>query len=58
MQPNKPVVLVVDDDDFVGIPDGGKPVGDGDGGAVFRQRLQAFLDMAFAFVVQGAGGLV
>ncbi len=40
------------------LPDGGKPVGDGDGCPVFRQIFQAFLDPAFTFIVQGAGGLV
>ena len=51
-------VLIVDDDDLVGVPDGGQPVGDGDGGTVFRQFLQALLDMALAFIIKGACGLV
>ena len=50
--------LAVDDDDLIGIPDGGKPVGDGDGGAVPGELLQAFLDVALTFIVQGAGGLI
>lgn len=50
--------LAVDDDDLVGIPDGGETVGDGDGGAVSGELLQAFLDVAFTFIVQGAGGLI
>ena len=51
-------VLIIDDDDLVGVPDGGQPVGDGDGGTVFRQLLQTLLDVALAFIIKGAGGLV
>ena len=51
-------VLVIDDDDFIGIADGGKAVGDGDGGTILRQFFQAFLDMAFAFVIESACRLI
>ena len=50
--------LVVDDDDLVRVADGGQAVGDGDGGAVLGQLLQALLDVALALVVQGGGGLI
>ena len=44
--------------DFICAADGGKTMGDGDGGAVFGQDIQALLDPAFAFIIQGAGGFV
>lgn len=44
--------------DFVRIADRGETVGDRDGCTVFSEFFQAFLDSAFAFVVQGAGRLV
>ena len=47
-----------DDDDLVGVPDGGEAVGDGDGRPSFGEFFQALLDPAFALVVKGAGGLV
>ena len=44
--------------DFVRIADRGETVGDRDGCTVFSEFFQAFLDSAFAFVVQCAGRLV
>ena len=49
---------VRDYQDFIRIADGGEAVGNGDGGAVLGQDLQALLDPAFALIVQGAGGLI
>ena len=48
----------VDYDNLVCVLDGRKTVGDGNRSSVFSQLFQAFLDMAFALVVQGAGGLI
>ena len=50
--------VLCDDDDLIGVPDGGEPVGDGDRGAVPGEFFQALLDPALALVVQGARGLV
>ena len=50
--------LIVDYTDFVRIADGGKAVGDGDGGSVFGKFFQADLNVALALIVQGGGGLV
>ena len=50
--------VVRDDQDLIRPVDGGEPVGDGDGGAVFGEFVQALLDPAFAFVVQGAGRFI
>ena len=47
-----------DDDDLVRVADRGKSVCDRDGSPVFGQFLQALLDPAFAFIVQGTGCLV
>ena len=43
---------------LIRIADGGKPVGDGDGGSIFRQLFQTLLDPALAFVIERAGGFV
>ena len=50
--------ILCDDNDLVRISYGGQPVGDGDGGPVSGEFLQALLDPALALIVQGAGGLV
>ena len=47
-----------DNDDLISSPDGGQPVGDGDGRPVFGEFFQTLLDPAFAFVVKGACRLV
>src|SRR5699024_12452183 len=50
--------VVRHDQDLVRTADGGEAVSDGDGGTVFRQRVQAHLNPVFAFIVQRAGCLV
>ena len=42
----------------VGVLDGRQAVRDHDGGAVYREALQGFLDQRLRFGVQGGGGLV
>src|SRR5690242_5421333 len=49
---------MVQDDDLVGAPHGGEPVGDGDGGAAPGQVVERLLDRALGLGVQGAGRLV
>src|SRR5690606_32901767 len=48
----------VEHHDLVGAPDGGQPVGDGERGAVGRQRVDGLLHGGLGAGVQGAGGLV
>ena len=50
--------VVRDDQNLIRSVDGGQPVGDGDGGAVFGEHIQALLNPALAFVVQCAGGFI
>ena len=50
--------VLCDDDDLIGIPDGGETVGDGDGRPSFGELFQALLDPAFALVIKGAGCFV
>ena len=49
---------LLEDDDAVGLFDGGRPVGDDDGGAVPEYLLQAFLNLGFGERVHAGGGLV
>ena len=44
--------------DLIGVLYRGEPMGDGDGSTVMRQGIQAFLDPAFALIVQSAGGFI
>ncbi len=44
--------------DPVGVSDGGEPVGDNHGGAVFHQVFDGLLDLDFRFGVEGGGGLI
>lgn len=44
--------------DFVGVLDGGKAVGDGNGGAGLHEPFERFLHEAFAFGVECRGGFV
>src|SRR5699024_9951957 len=46
------------DDDAVGVADGGQPVGDDEGGAAVHQAVHAGLDHRLGAGVDGAGGLV
>ncbi|MBV19314.1 MAG: hypothetical protein CMA56_05590 [Euryarchaeota archaeon] len=43
---------------FVGVPDGGQAMSDGDGGTLSVGRQQILLDASLGFSVQGAAGLV
>ena len=49
---------VVDDNNLVGIFDGGKTMSDHESGAIFQQRFHRLLNQLFAFCVQIAGGFV
>ena len=42
----------------VGLSEGGKTVGDGDGGAAKHKVIQGFLDFLFCFCINGGGSLV
>jgi hypothetical protein len=53
-----PVEVYLDDDDFVGVADGGEAVRDDDGGAPGGEALEGGLHEALADGVQRAGGLV
>ena len=44
--------------DAVGVLDGGKPVGDDEGGAVFHQAVERVLDLALGLGIHRGGGLV
>lgn len=48
----------VDDDDEIGVADGGEAVGDDDGGAALGRGVEGVLDDALGFRVEGARGLV
>ena len=48
----------VEDVDDVGVLDGGKAMGDGDGGAGLHQSVEGFLNEVLAFGVEGGGGFV
>ena len=47
-----------EDEDDVGVADGGEPVGDDDGGAAFEGLVEGGLDGGLGGVVQGGGGFV
>ena len=47
-----------ENDDLISMFDRRQTVGNGDGRPVFGQFFQAALNPAFAFIIQGAGGLV
>src|SRR5438105_4679154 len=47
-----------EDDDAVGMHDGGEAVGDDEGGAVAHEVFEGILDEVFAGGVEGAGGFV
>jgi hypothetical protein len=49
---------VFDDEDLVGLADGGEAVGDDEGGASLHEEVEAGLDEGFGFGVEGAGGFV
>src|SRR3954451_20402219 len=51
-------VAVLEDDDLVGVADGGEAVGDDEGGAAFHEPVEGVEEEAFAFAVEGAGGFV
>ena len=44
--------------DPVGVSDGGEPVGDDHGGAVFHQVFDGLLDLDFGLGIEGGGGLI
>ena len=47
-----------ENDDLISMFNRRQTVGNGDGRPVFGQFFQAALDPAFAFIIQGAGGLI
>jgi len=47
-----------DDDDSIHLPHGGEPMGDDKRSAPAHQGFQRFLNQAFAFRIQGAGGFI
>lgn len=47
-----------EDEDAVGISEGGKTVGDRDGGAPRRESVQRLLDIFLGFGVERGGGLI
>ena len=49
---------VVNDDDLVGIHDGGESVCDNDGGASFLERPEGTQDFLFSAGVEGGGCLI
>ena len=49
---------LIEDDQPVGVPEGGQPVGDGKGGAVLGEPCQRFLNELFRFRIKGSGGFV
>lgn len=51
-------VALVEDEDAVGVFDGGEAVGDDDGGAVLHEELEAGLDMGFGEGVDAGGGFI
>ena len=51
-------LAVVQDEDLVGVADGGEPVRDGDRGASCRHGVDGFLDGLLGLRVEGARGLV
>ncbi len=51
-------LAAAEDENEVGLPDGGEPVGDGDGGAALLGALQGLLHNLLALCVQGRGGLI
>jgi L-ascorbate metabolism protein UlaG (beta-lactamase superfamily) len=46
------------DEDLVGVPYGGEPVGDDEAGPVFHEAVEGLLDQPFGGVVHAGGGLV
>jgi hypothetical protein len=49
---------MVEDEDAVGVAEGGEAVGDGDGGAPACGDTESFLDGLFGFGIDGGGGLI
>lgn len=49
---------VINDDYSIGLPDGGKAVGNYQGSSSFHQFIQRLLHLAFAFAVQRRSGFV
>ena len=49
---------IIQDDYPVGILDGFEPVGNGDDGASFNQRVDGFLHLHFIFWVERSGSFV
>ena len=48
----------VEHQDLVGVPHGGKPVGNDKAGALLHQALESLLDLAFGLGVNAGGCLV
>lgn len=48
----------IEDIDAIRVLDGGKPVGDDKGGAVFHETVEGILDLAFGLGIDGGGGFV
>ncbi len=46
------------DENLIAAANGGKPVGDDDGGAIFHELIQGFLHEALAFGIEAAGGFI
>src|SRR4051794_13909422 len=51
-------VAVLEDDDLVGVADGGEAVGDDEGGAAGHEVVEGVEEESLAFAVEGAGGFV
>jgi len=49
---------LVEDEDAVGVPDGGEMVGDDKGGSALEEVAEAFKDQALGFFVEAGTGLV
>ena len=47
-----------EDEDTVGVADGGEAVGDDEGGATLHEALEGFVDEALGLAVEGGGGFV
>ena len=49
---------LAEDEDGVGVADGGKAVGDDETGAAFHETFECFIDKPLAFGAKGGGGFV
>ncbi len=49
---------VVDDEDAVGVADGGKTMSDDEAGAALHQTFEGFVDEPLALGIEGGGGFI